>query len=856
MERAQPIIQQSTLVFDLVTTCCTIMADEQAAAAIPTVASYIVPAEDPSYRSLGVTAASAINHAILLFDQLMAKASRDDVFLNGPTITFRMLADQGKADADPELVIKENIATFSRMLLLEKSTRKVDGKEVEIQGQTIQKKIRHVAGELSYIVSKPKFDANDEWMQELYKNFANRYDKNREAPTADSLAALQVLPLFGVIEPNNPAQMLETDPSGDFVVSAPPLDMRTIIDGLMTSNNNDDYALILMLMLTRAAVGRPGENQFMSYKYMAMERYFKVLMARWFMPKQLKIALVVFAMDFKHFQLCVFCGFAFYWIMGGLYRSEESIGTAEASYVFPMLRRKKGTDCSRLETAVIQRFVTDSRYKRLLSSRSIRISGSNVLAANPYITDAEAIAAGGWSDGTNMQHYLRCMLALLLAPARALAHWFLPREEHFMPDLSALSQDERKDVKRLIGFLYPTVRVEEFMGEDARHWDFMVMVTTVLLFRYTEIRDYYGRRRQQCPIVHCIVDRAKTAWALSDAASADCRLESLSKKLQHNFQSKLEGRAQATYQDQAQATATIVRVGDLVSSFRGVINNVTEELAMLRASMATVLAAMASMQASQVRNNVIPNAVEQAVPNQGLLPAAPVAMAPVATAPVTVPTVAVSPVATAAAPAVWAQMMAAQNAISRGLVSTAVKDDKISDFLIHLYRTSKLLQIHNRPEIQLTAMAQHHSSKKTEGNKIQRCLELVDCLFASEDDRKRYTACAKDHAAVEEAEFFFKTMDDRAVQAVVYLEGKMNEPIDTRRRPNVKGIGNKVIAVKEKLESWKPHWVNRDTNVAAKDVISRELVDGKHPKDGELFGPFIGRFFAMVGTKKRGRGRN
>lgn len=138
--------------------------------------------------------------------------------------------------------------------------------------------------------------------------------------------------------------------------------MRTVIDGLMVSPNNDDYAKILMLILTRSAVGRAGENQFLSYKFMAMEPYFKVLMARWFMPKQMRIALVVFAMDFKHFQLCVFCGFAFYWIMGGLYRRSEIVGTEEASYVFPMLRKNKAHGYAKIETAIIQRFVPNG-YK-------------------------------------------------------------------------------------------------------------------------------------------------------------------------------------------------------------------------------------------------------------------------------------------------------------------------------------------------------------------------------------------------------------------------------------------------------------------------------------------------------------
>jgi hypothetical protein len=195
-------------------------------------------------------------------------------------------------------------------------------------------------------------------------------------------------------------------------------------------------------------------------------------------------------------------------------------------------------------------------------------------------------------------------------------------------------------------------------------------------------------------------------------------------------------------------------------------------------------------------------------------------------------------------------LIAAQSAIGRGIISTKVKDDTISDFLLHLYKTRKLLQIHNRPELQLTEMAQYHSTK-TEKNKVQRCLELVDCLFDSDAKRLRYTACSKDQAAIEEAELFFKTMDLRSVRAVVYMQGKMNEEVDNRRKPKVKGTGNAVIANEEKLESWKPHWVSRNERLTA---IPRELVPGMHPNHGELFGPFIDRFFAATASKKRKSG--
>ena len=109
-----------------------------------------------------------------------------------------------------------------------------------------------------------------------------------------------------------------------------------------------------------------------------------------------------------------------------------------------------------------------------------------------------------------------------------------------------------------------------------------------------------------------------------------------------------------------------------------------------------------------------------------------------------------------------------------------VEDDTISDFLYHLYSTKKLLQIHRRPELQFTEMAQYHSAK-SEKNKTKRCLELVDCLFKSAEDRLHYTACSTDPARLEEAQAFFKKMDQLAVQASHILT--IESPAHRQRLP-------------------------------------------------------------------------
>jgi hypothetical protein len=358
------------------------------------------------------------------------------------------------------------------------------------------------------------------------------------------------------------------------------------------------------------------------------------------------------------------------------------------------------------------------------------------------------------------------------------------------------------------------------------------------------------------------------AITIPTAESADHRLQATSKKIQQDFQSTLEG--QPT-QDHDLHTAAISRLGDLVSSFRGPFNNMTEELSMLRAQVTTLASAMTDLvgmvaDMRRTLDNASTNTVTIAAPppppndapNGATAPAHAALEAEAEAADREQPTVvaSVSPVLSRApTPNVLERMAAAQSTINRGLVSVEVfEDEMISDFLYHLYKTGKLLQIHRRPELQLTEMAQYHSAK-SEKNKIRRCLELVDCLFQSAEERLHYMACSTDPARLEEAQIFFKHMDQLTVQAVVYLQGKMNEPVGTRRKPMVKGTGNAVIATVAKLESWKPHWVKRNMILQA---VDRELVVGHHPNDGELFGPFIERFFknnaaATAASKKRRR---
>jgi hypothetical protein len=89
------------------------------------------------------------------------------------------------------------------------------------------------------------------------------------------------------------------------------------------------------------------------------------------------------------------------------------------------------------------------------------------------------------------------------------------------------------------------------------------------------------------------------------------------------------------------------------------------------------------------------------------------------------------------------------------------------------------------------------------------------------EEQMHFMASFVDLAKLEEDQIFFKEMYHLTLQVVVYLQGKTNEPVGSRCKPMVKGMGNAVIIVVAKLENWKPHWVKRIQGLQA---VERSLV--------------------------------
>jgi lipopolysaccharide export system protein LptC len=834
--------------------------------------SYSVPVHGMAHRNIDTGHVSAINNSVCLFDERMAEVAKE---CDATPASFRQCVDAALTLTNPDDYLKEQMGLFIQSVL-QIPHFKGNSATVHVTAETILKKIRNIALEFHYLMKKSgkQFKHDDEDMKEMYTNFTNRYGKNLEDPGGDEVASQKVKPLYGALVPGNPRQMVGSVSSGSLTVAVPSLDLKTVVDRLMMSNKMDDFGVLLMLVLTRLAVGRAGENKYLSYSVMTFDPMFHVLLARWFMPKQLKIALATFCMDFKYFQLCPFCAFAFFWMKGGLQRGSND---AESSYVFPTLRATHGGRCAVLETSAIRECIVDEDEKKQNSSKSLRVGGTSHLQADPQVTDTETNAAGGWTEYTNMRFYTRQSLALLLAPARSLAHWFNPREPHFVPSFDSLSVDEHTQVQVLLEQLFLPNDVPELQrnnGKPPKHHAFMLVVSATLIMRYPEIRDYNTYHLSGgSPIIHRIIHVAMEAWNFQSSKTADDRLQLLSDKIRANFMQKIHGRRMEHPDAVEQTESLLTRLGDIVVANQTTTLRSSDDVARLEHQVVGLEHQVVGLRNDvQTLNGTVRNLMEMLTNNQRQQNQA--LSSPVRTV---VGVQSISPASPVTAPPPAAEraslemandnrtlpdhgnnvevpetpqqdafqlMMGTEVGKSRGLLpsnASVQNDDMVSDFLIKLYQQKKLLGVHDG--CAMDGLSTYFSNKKAQ-HKAKHALLLVDCLFMSKEERMRFTACnVHDKAETKEAEKFFREMNERCKKATAYLEEK--KEVSAQRRPNVSGIGNVVNKKKDQLELWKPSWVAADTS--AKPVEKLVYPDSP-PNAGETFAAFLERFF---NNKKR-----
>jgi hypothetical protein len=561
-------------------------------------------------------------------------------------------------------------------------------------------------------------------------------------------------------------------------------------------------------------------------------------------------------------------------MMGGLQRDSNN---AESSYVFPSLRAAHGGRCALLETNAIRACINDKIEKKQNSSKGIRVGSTSQLQADSHVTDTETNAAGGWAEYTNMRFYTRQSLALLLAPARSLAHWYHPREKHFVPSFDSLNVDEHLQLEALLALLYLPNEVPELQwkdGKEPKHHNFMVTVSASLIMRYPEIRDN-GKYRSGggSPIVHRIIKVAMEAWNFQTAQSADDRLQLLSNKIRASFMQKIDGRqrehpdaverneslltrlgdiATATQSTTLRNTDDIARLQHQVMGLRADVVQNTQSMETMTGMLQSVMDLLRNQQRQQDHHAFSSARLPMETPQQQIERASlkigdddndeilvPLGDETEDGANLPLPTNHESPQRDA-----FQFMMRTNAAKLQGLLPSdgAVQsDDIVSDFLFKLYQDKKLLAVHDGGA--MDGLSMYFSNRQTQ-HKAKHALLLVDCLFLSKEERMRYTLCnVLDKAETKGAEKFFREMNERCTKATAYLEEQ--KVVSNKRKPNVVGIGNIVNKKKDQLERWKPSWVATDPSAKP---VEKLVYQDLPPSEGETFAAFLERFF---NNKKR-----
>jgi hypothetical protein len=134
--------------------------------------------------------ASTINHAILLLEQIMAHAARDNDFMSSLPKTFKALFDEARLSYDTDLNNKEKMAMFATLLLRERFKSCQGGDDQGVIAKIVSSKMGQVACQQHWLLTKRRFDSNDEWMKDFSRTSKRRHNEDNESPTANSMASL------------------------------------------------------------------------------------------------------------------------------------------------------------------------------------------------------------------------------------------------------------------------------------------------------------------------------------------------------------------------------------------------------------------------------------------------------------------------------------------------------------------------------------------------------------------------------------------------------------------------------------------------------------------------------------------
>jgi hypothetical protein len=260
---------------------------------------------------------------------------------------------------------------------------------------TLKKYFEHVILEFKerWKNKKGLFELDDSTLGDMKRNLEKLVTARLQTGMKpDDVMDMKCAPMFSVSDGTPFTRILM--PTGDEnvpeAVTHPPADLLSVCSNLMKSDKRGSHSKKLMLVLTRAAAGRGGEVKFLQYSRMWWEEHFSCVLARWYMPKQLKVTLTSFMPDFKHLELSCTFNFACFWMMeDGLHRSGNpyaqdaynTMGAIATMFVFPELHKTTDANTSRILTLCVKEHVPKNT-KEMFSVKSIRVGSITDLETN------------------------------------------------------------------------------------------------------------------------------------------------------------------------------------------------------------------------------------------------------------------------------------------------------------------------------------------------------------------------------------------------------------------------------------------------------------------------------------------
>jgi hypothetical protein len=300
-------------------------------------------------------------------------------------------------------------------------------------------------------------------------------------------------------------------------------DLESIVKNILSLNSKTKitaYRDRVLLLITFYGVGRGGEAKFLKWREFCWDDYFQNLEGVWTRMKTLFQHVVSFQCCRLGYLCDLYHAFGCYFaVEDGLHRLDHTTDARKKRdrYIFPHLWEISDATVARNLTALI-RAHSDSCFKVLNQSRSLRVGANTELAMHPDVSPEQQRIAGGFAAGNNSELYTRMNPDLCLPAATALAQWPRATEQVYPPSFecvlscNALSWDS---FQKFTNQLY-IIKVDEFTL-DGKLRSFLDTCTASLVMYYPDmLHDFGGVNAVVRKLTNSVL-RAKLSPTYADA---------------------------------------------------------------------------------------------------------------------------------------------------------------------------------------------------------------------------------------------------------------------------------------------------------------------------------------------------